>query len=41
MELTQILSWVGTGTGMLIGIPQLAKTIQKNKQEACPLQRLY
>lgn len=28
MELSQILSWVGTGTGMLIGIPQLIKTIQ-------------
>ncbi|HAW52209.1 MAG TPA: hypothetical protein DCX54_07775, partial [Flavobacteriales bacterium] len=28
MELSQFLSWAGTGTGMLIGIPQLIKTIQ-------------
>ena len=28
MELSQLLSWVGTGTGMLIGIPQLVKTIR-------------
>lgn len=28
MELSQILSWVGTGTGMLIGIPQLVKTLR-------------
>jgi len=28
MELSQILSWIGTGTGMLIGIPQLVKTIR-------------
>ena len=28
MELSQPLSWIGTGTGMLIGIPQLVKTIQ-------------
>ncbi|HEU0295903.1 MAG TPA: SemiSWEET family transporter [Anaerolineales bacterium] len=31
MELTQILSWIGTSTGMLIGIPQLIKTIKTKK----------
>jgi uncharacterized protein with PQ loop repeat len=31
MELSQILSWVGTVTGMLIGIPQLVKTIRTRK----------
>jgi len=31
MELSQILSWVGTGTGVLIGIPQLIKTMQTKK----------
>ena len=31
MELSQILSWVGTTTGMLIGIPQLVKTIKTKK----------
>lgn len=31
MELSQILSWVGTGTGMLIGLPQLVKTLRTRK----------
>lgn len=31
MELSQILSWVGTTTGMLIGIPQLLKTVRTKK----------
>jgi len=31
MELSQILSWTGTATGMLIGIPQLVKTIRTRK----------
>ena len=31
MELSQILSWVGTTTGMLIGIPQLIKTAKTKK----------
>ena len=31
MELSQILSWVGTTTGMLIGVPQLVKTIRTKK----------
>jgi uncharacterized protein with PQ loop repeat len=31
MELSQILSWIGTTTGMLIGIPQLLKTIRTKK----------
>ena len=31
MELSQILSWVGTGTGVLIGIPQLVKTVRTKK----------
>jgi len=31
MELSQILSWVGTTTGMLIGIPQLVKTVRTKK----------
>ena len=31
MELSQILSWVGTITGMLIGIPQLVKTLKTKK----------
>lgn len=28
MELTQLMSWIGSLTGMLIGIPQIAKTIK-------------
>lgn len=31
MELSQILSWVGTTTGVLIGIPQLLKTVRTKK----------
>ena len=31
MELSQILSWVGTGTGMFIGIPQIVKTVRTRK----------
>jgi uncharacterized protein with PQ loop repeat len=31
MEMSQILSWIGTATGMLIGIPQLVKTIRTRK----------
>jgi len=31
MELSQILSWVGTGTGVLIGIPQLVKTVRTKR----------
>ena len=31
MELSQVLSWIGTGTGMLIGLPQLVKTIRTKK----------
>ena len=31
MDPSQILSWVGTMTGMLIGIPQLFKTIKTKK----------
>lgn len=31
MELSQILSWIGTGTGMLIGHPQLLKTERTRK----------
>ena len=31
MELSQILSWVGTAIGMFIGIPQLVKTIRTKK----------
>ena len=31
MELSQFLSWVGTTTGLLIGIPQLVKTLRKKK----------
>jgi uncharacterized protein with PQ loop repeat len=31
MELSQILSWVGTTTGMLIGLPQLVKTVKTRK----------
>lgn len=28
MELSQVLSWIGTATGMFIGIPQIVKTIK-------------
>jgi uncharacterized protein with PQ loop repeat len=31
MELSQILSWVGTIMGMLIGIPQLVKMVKSRK----------
>ena len=31
MELSQILSWIGTGTGVLIGIPQLVKTVRTKR----------
>jgi len=31
MELSQILSWIGTATGVLIGIPQLVKTVRTKK----------
>lgn len=31
MELSQVLSWIGTGTGMLIGLPQLVKTVRTKK----------
>ena len=31
MELSQVLSWVGTGTGMLISLPQLVKTVRIKK----------
>ena len=31
MELSQVLSWVGTSTGILIGIPQLVKTVKTKK----------
>jgi uncharacterized protein with PQ loop repeat len=31
MELSQVLSWVGTVTGMFIGIPQLVKTVRTRK----------
>jgi uncharacterized protein with PQ loop repeat len=33
MELTQILSWIGTATGMFTSIPQLVKTIRTKKVE--------
>ena len=41
MELSQFLSWVGTGTGMLIGIPQLIKTIQTKQAGVYLLQRMF
>ena len=31
MELSQILSWIGTTTGMFTSIPQLIKTIRTKK----------
>jgi len=31
MELSQVLSWIGSATGMLIGIPQLVKTVRTKK----------
>jgi uncharacterized protein with PQ loop repeat len=31
MEPSQVLSWIGTATGMFIGIPQLVKTIRTEK----------
>ena len=31
MELSQVLSWIGSATGMFIGIPQLAKTVKTKK----------
>ena len=31
MELSQALSWIGTATGMLVGLPQLVKTIRTKK----------
>jgi uncharacterized protein with PQ loop repeat len=33
MELSQILSWLGTATGMFTSIPQLFKTIRTKKVE--------
>lgn len=31
MELSQLLSWIGTTTGMFTSIPQLAKTIRTKR----------
>lgn len=31
MELSQILTWIGTGTGLFTSIPQLAKTVRTKK----------
>ena len=31
MELSQLLSWIGTATGMLTSVPQLIKTIKTKK----------
>ena len=31
MELSQVLSWIGTATGMFIGVPQLVKTLRTRK----------
>ena len=31
MELSQVLSWVGSATGMFIGLPQLVKTVRTKK----------
>ena len=31
MELSQLLSWIGTTTGMFIGLPQLVKTVRTKK----------
>ena len=31
MELSQVLSWIGTATGMLVGLPQLVKTVRTKK----------
>jgi uncharacterized protein with PQ loop repeat len=31
MELSQVLSWVGTATGMFVGVPQLVKTVRTKK----------
>ena len=31
MELSQVLSWIGSATGMFIGIPQLVKTVRTKK----------
>ena len=31
MELSQVLSWIGSATGMFIGIPQLVKTLRTKK----------
>ena len=31
MELSQLSGWIGTALGMLIGIPQLVKTIKTKK----------
>ena len=28
MELSQVLSWIGTTTGVFVGIPQLVKTVR-------------
>jgi uncharacterized protein with PQ loop repeat len=33
MELSQVLSWVGTVTGMFTSIPQLVKTIRTKRVE--------
>jgi len=31
MELSQVLSWIGSATGMFIGIPQLVKKVRMKK----------
>jgi len=31
MELSQVLSWIGSATGMFIGLPQLVKTVRTKK----------
>jgi uncharacterized protein with PQ loop repeat len=31
MELSQILSWIGTATGMFTSVPQLVKTVRTKK----------
>jgi uncharacterized protein with PQ loop repeat len=33
MELSQVLSWIGTATGMFTSIPQLIKTVRTKKVE--------
>ncbi len=31
MELSQLMIWFGTGTGILVGLPQLVKTLRTKK----------